>query len=627
MGRVSTYENDGSISIEDKLTGTDFITGDFKNYPVGNLLSFFQNNLDFGAGGGNGDSAYDIWLAEGNVGTEQDFLDSLQGEQGIQGIQGIQGPEGPEGPAGAGGTLQQTVDLGSSTTTSIQYVDDAKVQLTNLSSFSPVLGSKFEVSINDSTSTGSMYPSLKYIKRSDASGSDSTIVDYNFLEHDLGVGKTAAYSRAQFNEVRSKGEGVVGQLIGVNNNVKMRSENTSGDDVTLVSANENVVQIGTLDGLSPFSSRVEDVVGVRADISVDIPSGTVGGVFGLYSELDMYNGSVVEEWSGLTVDVTQTVGEGTIQSGQFIHIDKGIDEAMGQANGIFAINSEVDLPSFFRGDLQLGDGTNKAVITNGGAQTGDITLTLPDSSGTIALTGIDNNFSSDQTVNGKIIFSDDSSYVEVNSDDALYLYGESYTKLESSDGAYIEISDVIDVGPIFQIKDGVTSSTLGISNLTQGRQHELPDADGTIALTSDITTVTADQETADFNAAAAQVGLMVDVNSATDVVVTVQDFATEAIPVGSVLTYRQAGVGKISNAYSVATGDTSTTYREGDVLTLWHKTQDNWVVINPPHAIDSQTAGEPTGSDQVLNVVSLTQAEYDAAVGSHNADTLYVITS
>lgn len=41
------------------------------------------------------------------------------------------------------------------------------------------------------------------------------------------------------------------------------------------------------------------------------------------------------------------------------------------------------------------------------------------------------------------------------------------------------------------------------------------------------------------------------------------------------------------------------------------------------NTIDSITAGEPTGSDQVLNVVSLTQAEYDA--GTPNATTLYII--
>ena len=38
----------------------------------------------------------------------------------------------------------------------------------------------------------------------------------------------------------------------------------------------------------------------------------------------------------------------------------------------------------------------------------------------------------------------------------------------------------------------------------------------------------------------------------------------------------------------------------------------------------SKTAAEPTGSDQVFNVVSLTQAEYDA--GTPVATTFYIIT-
>jgi len=45
------------------------------------------------------------------------------------------------------------------------------------------------------------------------------------------------------------------------------------------------------------------------------------------------------------------------------------------------------------------------------------------------------------------------------------------------------------------------------------------------------------------------------------------------------------------------------------------------------NTIESDVTGEPTGSDQVLNVVSLTQAEYDAGVVATTivATTLYVI--
>jgi len=39
-----------------------------------------------GTDGLNGKSAYEIWLDQGNSGTEQDFLDSLKGEQGPAGV-------------------------------------------------------------------------------------------------------------------------------------------------------------------------------------------------------------------------------------------------------------------------------------------------------------------------------------------------------------------------------------------------------------------------------------------------------------------------------------------------------------------------------------------------------------
>ena len=40
--------------------------------------------------------------------------------------------------------------------------------------------------------------------------------------------------------------------------------------------------------------------------------------------------------------------------------------------------------------------------------------------------------------------------------------------------------------------------------------------------------------------------------------------------------------------------------------------------------VKSSTTGEPSGSDSVINIVSLTQAEYDA--GTPVATTLYIIT-
>lgn len=47
-------------------------------------------------------SAYETWLAQGNDGTEEDFLATLKGEKGDTGEIGPQGPQGEQGPEGKG---------------------------------------------------------------------------------------------------------------------------------------------------------------------------------------------------------------------------------------------------------------------------------------------------------------------------------------------------------------------------------------------------------------------------------------------------------------------------------------------------------------------------------------------
>lgn len=77
-----------------------------------------------GSPGKDGKSAYQIWLDEGNQGTEKDFISSLKGpkgdigERGPQGEQGLPGPtgkdgmQGPKGDTGATGTQGPKGDTG-----------------------------------------------------------------------------------------------------------------------------------------------------------------------------------------------------------------------------------------------------------------------------------------------------------------------------------------------------------------------------------------------------------------------------------------------------------------------------------------------------------------------------------
>jgi hypothetical protein len=61
------------------------------------------NGMD-GNDGAEGKSSYQVWLDEGNAGTEQDFLDSLKGTDGTNGIDGTNGTDGIDGNDGADGT-------------------------------------------------------------------------------------------------------------------------------------------------------------------------------------------------------------------------------------------------------------------------------------------------------------------------------------------------------------------------------------------------------------------------------------------------------------------------------------------------------------------------------------------
>ena len=61
-----------------------------------------------GSDGANGSSAYEIWTAAGNTGTEAEFLASLVGAQGETGATGPTGPQGETGPL-VSGTNGQTL--------------------------------------------------------------------------------------------------------------------------------------------------------------------------------------------------------------------------------------------------------------------------------------------------------------------------------------------------------------------------------------------------------------------------------------------------------------------------------------------------------------------------------------
>ena len=101
---LSAYE----IWLSQGNTGTeqDFLNSlEGPQGPAGTNGADGINGIDGtnGIDGQDGQSAYEIWLSQGNTGTEQDFLNSLEGPQGATGPQGVTGLQGPAGNDGASG--------------------------------------------------------------------------------------------------------------------------------------------------------------------------------------------------------------------------------------------------------------------------------------------------------------------------------------------------------------------------------------------------------------------------------------------------------------------------------------------------------------------------------------------
>ncbi|NBX81262.1 MAG: hypothetical protein EBQ94_12980 [Flavobacteriales bacterium] len=141
----STTSGNGIVSVTDNGNGTltfTYFDGSTYTSPVLTGLQGPQGvaglqgpagqNGANGNNGQNGLSAYEIWLSQGNTGTEQDFLTSLTGAQGIQGVAGQNGSNGSNGSNGTNGknTLVKTTteSVGSNCTSGgvkIEYGLDA----------------------------------------------------------------------------------------------------------------------------------------------------------------------------------------------------------------------------------------------------------------------------------------------------------------------------------------------------------------------------------------------------------------------------------------------------------------------------------------------------------------------
>jgi len=110
---------------------------------------------------------------------------------------------------------------------------------------------------------------------------------------------------------------------------------------------------------------------------------TVAEVYSTNNYINATEGTVTE-FFGSAVAFEATDGFDVTTSLNLITLSYDDSTTNGITAQPYAIYSGDDIPTYFRGDLEMGDGTYKANITNEGTQTADISLNLPYLDGTIA---------------------------------------------------------------------------------------------------------------------------------------------------------------------------------------------------------------------------------------------------
>ena len=236
-------------------------------------------------------------------------------------------------------------------------------------------------------------------------------------------------------------------------------------------------------------------------------------------------------------------------------------------------------------------------------------------------------------------------------------------------------------GGILTLKDVPTDTAelnLTTTNFTAVRTQSFQDADGILALTTDVnakqdTLVSAtniktvngnsllgsgdlvisggelllDSSTITVSRAALEADAdgLNNSTSATDVTITINS-DIDTLPIGSILLYKRSGAGNVI----IAKGTTTTLNNEpqqtnalDDTISLRKIGASAWEFLNPPSTgvyddtaiqaeVDLNTAkpsSDPTGvtgAIAITNMMSLTQIEYDAIV-TPNATTFYLITT
>ncbi|EDP72840.1 hypothetical protein FBALC1_17102 [Flavobacteriales bacterium ALC-1] len=232
--------------------------------------------------------------------------------------------------------LQQVTDEGNSTTNDVELVG-GNLTITDGDTPSNPFNGNLNINYSDEN-TGNVFSIYNAITKIKSVANQFFYGVNNLITHN--APEDIGYVYGAFNRVRTQNSGTPGEMIGCYNQASYR--NTGSGTINLLSGSENYVKIDDYGG----TGTVANAVGLRGKViqnNANVTSSNINsGVFGLDLEAGTVNG-----WTGVLIDLNQTGG--TVAEGSYLKLDNGIQ--LPNAN-MKAINSVVDLPSYFKGLIE-----------------------------------------------------------------------------------------------------------------------------------------------------------------------------------------------------------------------------------------------------------------------------------
>ncbi|MCT4629774.1 hypothetical protein [Winogradskyella sp.] len=240
--------------------------------------------------------------------------------------------------------LQQITDQGNSTTNDIEMIG-GNLTITDGDTPSNPFSGNLNISYTDDKS-GNVFSIYNAITKTKSSSNEFLYGINNLMYHNAADDIGHVYGA--FNRARTLGSGVPVEVVGMYNQSSYR--NTGSGSTNLLSGSENYVNVEDFGG----SGTIANTIGIRGKVIHKNPNVTSSNVYNGFFGLDLESGTV-DNWTGVSIDLNQTGG--TVNSGEYLKLDNGVQ--LPNPN-MKAINSLVDLPSYFKGIIES-DVTNDQI--------------------------------------------------------------------------------------------------------------------------------------------------------------------------------------------------------------------------------------------------------------------------